>query len=166
MTRQRVDPYETLCQLQEFAEYSPETGKFICIATGKGRSVLIGEQLGHIQKTTGYRYLVIRGNRFSCHALAHLWMKDVWHVGYIDHINGDRDDNRWCNLRVVTAVQNTCNIRAECRGGTGFHKASGKWRAYINLEGKNKHLGLFLSQEEAQAAYDKAYQNRLKQLGL
>lgn len=164
--RNRTSPETTLHLLKWFAKYDPETGIFTCIKTSKGRTVPVGQQLGHIQHTTGYRYISIEGNRFSCHALAYLWMEKLWHKKYLDHINGNRDDNRWSNLREVTCQQNMCNTPAAARGGVGFHKASGKWRAYIKIDGKAKHLGLFLTKDEAVAAHNITYQQRLNHLDL
>jgi hypothetical protein len=154
MTR-AADPKVILSALKKFADYEPETGKFICINTGKGRSVAIGGELGHISKTNGYRYIIINGLRFSCHALAYLWMIGDWHVDQLDHINHCCTDNRWDNLQVSTAQRNQFNrVR---QGGVGFHKASGKYRAYITVNGKAQHLGLFFTKEEAQKAYNAAY---------
>ena len=153
MTRQ-ANPNDTLLELKCFAIYQPDTGRFICKATGKGRTVKIGDELGHISKTTGYRYIIIHGQRFSCHALAHLWMTGKWHTHNIDHIDNNRANNQWSNLRVVTHRANSYNRKTP--GGVGYHKASGKYRAYIVEFGAAKHLGLFSTIEEAKEAHKKA----------
>jgi hypothetical protein len=157
MTKQ-ADPVATLQCLKKFAEYEPETGKFICTHTGKGRTVPIGGELGHISKTVGYKYIVINGSRFSCHALAYLWMTGSWYDGQIDHVNGNRTDNRWRNLRVTTSRGNQCNRLKP--GGVGYHGASGKWRAYITDNGKAIHLGLFNTEDEARSFHSRAYSLR------
>lgn len=65
----------------------------------------------------------------------------------VDHINGNKLDNRKSNLRVVMQVENTRNKHAV--KGHYFHKASGKWAASFC----NQHLGLFDTAEEALSAY-------------
>lgn len=68
-----------------------------------------------------------------------------------DHINNDTLDNRLANLRAVTNRQNAFNQpRAK---GYGFHKASGKWQAYIKLDSKLHYLGIYDTSQEARKAY-------------
>jgi hypothetical protein len=76
----------------------------------------------------------------------------------LDHINGDRGDNSWANLRLVTPSQSNMNmpVRADNKSGHRgvwwFEKAN-KWCAYINANGgKRIHLGLFETMESAVAA--------------
>lgn len=73
-----------------------------------------------------------------------------------DHINGDRLDNRRSNLRVVPRGANQQNVgpgRGSSRfRGVSWHKASGKWNAYVGLNGRRSYLGLFVSEEEAAEA--------------
>ena len=71
----------------------------------------------------------------------------------IDHINQDKLDNRFENLRLVTRQQNAFNNKAK---GYSWHKNKNKWQASIRLNGKLYHLGLFSTQEEARQAYLKA----------
>jgi hypothetical protein len=63
-----------------------------------------------------------------------------------DHIDRDKLNNQKGNLRNATQSLNNYNNGSK---GYGFHKASGKWRAYIDIKGKHMHLGLFLTKEEA-----------------
>jgi hypothetical protein len=74
--------------------------------------------------------------------------------GFIDHINGDKQDNRLCNLRCVSRSENARNRKTAVNntsGYTGVHKdtRSGKWSASIGL-------GYFDTLEEAAAARKKA----------
>lgn len=78
----------------------------------------------------------------------------------VDHINGDRLDNRRENLRIVTSHQNGLNKIKRKEASSkykGVHKCSrsGKYIARIMLGSKRKYLGLFLSEEEAAKAYNK-----------
>jgi hypothetical protein len=81
----------------------------------------------------------------------------------IDHVNGDGLDNRRCNLRVASTVQNAANTAS--RGGRSRFKGvvwngrAGKWQAQISVTTaagvrKCKYLGVFEIEEEAAAAYD------------
>lgn len=72
----------------------------------------------------------------------------------VDHINGNRLDNRKINLRIVTPQQNAINISRRCDNTSGhkgisWDKKSKKWHTYINIKTKRIHLGYFDSLEEA-----------------
>ncbi len=75
----------------------------------------------------------------------------------IDHINGDRHDDRWANLRLATPAENARN-RGVCRrntsGKVGVYpiKPQGLWGADIGKDGRNIHLGRFKILDEAIAA--------------
>jgi HNH endonuclease/AP2 domain len=81
---------------------------------------------------------------------------------YIDHINGDRCDNRRENLRFVTKNESAWNRKdGQSKGtskylGVSFFPETGQWRARITVNKKTVSLGLFGTVEEAQAAYKKA----------
>lgn len=71
----------------------------------------------------------------------------------VDHINGDRLDNRRANLRIVTNAQNAQNRKPTGRHrGVAFHKASGRYRAEATLAGQTRSLGYFDTPEEAAEA--------------
>ncbi len=79
----------------------------------------------------------------------------------VDHINGNRLDNRKENLRLATRSQNRCNCPTYKSSSTGvkgvtFHKHSGQFRARIQINGDRRELGGFGTLIEAEAAYDKA----------
>lgn len=71
----------------------------------------------------------------------------------VDHINGDKLDNRRENLRVCTNAQNNQNLhqRGPYRGAS-WHAQRNRWRAYATLDGKQRHLGYFAAREDAAAA--------------
>ena len=77
----------------------------------------------------------------------------------VDHINGNKLDNRKKNLRRCTQAENSRNRHSTggfsgIRGVT-WHPQSRKWRALIMLNGKSVHIGLFEIKEDAGRAYDK-----------
>jgi hypothetical protein len=75
----------------------------------------------------------------------------------IDHIDGNKSNNRLDNLRLVTHQHNTFN--SKCKGYS-FCKRTKKWMARIGCNGKLYHLGVFNTEEEA----SKAYQDKKAQL--
>ena len=87
-------------------------------------------------------------------------MVNEWPRGCVDHINLNKADNRWVNLRVCSMSQNKGNIRAHKSSKTGVKgvwlKKPGRWEASIMVKSKRHHLGTFNSVQEAKAAYAKA----------
>ena len=82
--------------------------------------------------------------------------KDVPAGKEIDHINGDKTDNRPENLRVVSRRQNGQNQQIHRAGklvGATYFRARGKWQSQIKIRGKHVHLGLFETEAEAHSAY-------------
>lgn len=77
----------------------------------------------------------------------------------VDHINGDRQDNRTENLRWVTGSANTRN-REVCRqatskyNGVRFHEKSGKFLASVWFNRKTVHLGTFTEETKAALAFN------------
>jgi hypothetical protein len=72
---------------------------------------------------------------------------------YVDHINGDKLDNRKSNLRNVTQQQNCWNKRK--KETVGVSKRDGKWRAYFWNGKKQINLGRFINKEDAMNVVDK-----------
>jgi len=69
----------------------------------------------------------------------------------VDHIDGDRLNNAFDNLRVVSNQGN--NFNNHVAKGYSWHKNVGKWCARIKINKKDKHLGVFDTEEAARAAY-------------
>ncbi len=107
----------------------------------------------HVAIDGGYQKLMAHRVVWAMHT-------GQWPEGALDHVNGDRADNRIANLRSATAEQNASNARRRkdktCAKGVCFQKRTGKWRARICAEGKSYHLGLFLTAEAASQAYAQA----------
>ncbi|HEX8610196.1 MAG TPA: HNH endonuclease [Telluria sp.] len=137
--------------------YDPITGAFTWIKPRAG--IRVGAHAGHVSQE-GYVHLGIAGKTIKAHRLA--WL--LTHGGLpeiIDHINGNRADNRIANLRAVTASQNRMNAapRSDSKSrtkGVSWAAREGKWNAQIHVDGKKKFLGYFVEFEAAKVAYEKA----------
>jgi hypothetical protein len=106
-------------------------------------------------------YLWIKGRKYSASRCAWLYMTGAWPVDQVDHIDRDRMNNRWRNLREADNSLNQVNTGLRSDNKTGFKgvywvEAKGKWRARVGVRGRDVHLGYFNTAEEASAAYFKA----------
>jgi len=135
---------------KKMISYNPITGKFIWIS---GRQSLIGEQAGTLNQK-GYRAIGLAGNRYQAHRLAFFLMNGEMPKGHVDHINGDRDDNRWGNLRDIPLHENYKNKRIGKNNKTGIMGVrwcarKAKWIATIYKNKKPCFLGGFRNFFEA-----------------
>lgn len=137
----------TQSRLCEVLRYDRDTGAFFWIKS-TSKKKLVGKIAGNI--TRGYWEIAIDGRQYKAHRLAWLYELGRWPVKDIDHINGERADNRFLNLREATRSQNCMN--RGYRRGVAWHSQMGKWRAYITIKGRQKSLGLFDKKDEAFAA--------------
>ena len=147
--------------LRERLTYNPETGEFLH-RHSFGNRYHAGERAdtpGHAA-LKGYRLVNLLSQKFLAHRAAWLYLHGVWPDKYIDHINGNRGDNRIENLRDVVARTNQENQRvAKVNNKTGFlgvRMEQGLYRARIKANGKTLHIGMFEKAEDASAAYIKA----------
>lgn len=112
--------------------------------TTKGRAIK-GEKVGWLSKH-GYIEAQVQGKRFKAHHL-------VWYIhhGYfpkqLDHIDGDRTNNKIENLRECTTVENARNRKKKNNRALPrnvYHaKTKGKYRVYLTIEGKQISFGTF-----------------------
>jgi hypothetical protein len=108
-------------------------------------------------RKTSYRRVGILGWKFFAHRVIWLYMTGKW-LAEIDHADQDGLNNRWANLREATQAQNKANSGANRNNklgirGVRFRKQCGRFTAQIGVEGKQRYLGLFDTEEEARAAY-------------
>lgn len=155
--RKRTPPSasEVLAEAKELLRYD-EKGGFVWVKLrGRVPLKLIGSVAGG-ESGRGYLTVNILHHRFAVHRLVWLWHNGDWPNGMVDHINGDRKDNRIENLRIVTAVQNVWN-RAKKSGSLAIGVAknsAGKFVSRIQLPGGERvYLGTFETEAEAAAAY-------------
>jgi len=144
-------------RLREVISYDPETGLFRWERPTSNR-VAVGEIAGCLSSTLGYIVVRVDGHMHQAHRLAFLWMTGRYPRGLVDHINRDRTDNRWINLREADYSQNAANSAKHTDNSLGFkgvhiHQQTGRYRAQLAVRGKRVSLGLFDTAEQAHAAY-------------
>ncbi len=137
--------------------YDPVTGRLRHKANR--RRVKAGSCADSTRRADGYRQVALRldGKQYQLKAHRVAWILEHGAIPdglQVDHINGIRDDNRLCNLRLVTQRENDQN-RRKARGYS-WNKGCSKWEAYIRVAGVLRHLGLFTTEAAARAAYLKA----------
>jgi hypothetical protein len=136
--------------LEQMLTYNPDTGIFVWRISDLAEPPIAGTLKQH-----GYIWIVICGVGVYAHRLAWLWMSGCWPRELIDHINGDKSDNRFCNLREANKMQNMMNQGARADSKTGirgvtWHKENKNWIVRIRANGdKYLHLGSFADFDEA-----------------
>jgi len=142
-------------RLKELLIYNPDTGDFSRRVGVKGHEA--GEIVGTIRSDKQV-VICVDYEFHRAHRLAWLYMTGNWPEDQIDHIDGNRGNNKWNNLRAATASQNQANRVYEpgASGARGVHKHGNGWRAKIKLNGKIRYLGTFPTVEEAAEAYKRA----------
>jgi HNH endonuclease/AP2 domain len=145
--------------IKNVLEYNPETGFFFW-KQRFGRRGVPGKRAGTID-FNGYMVVTINGKRFKGHRLAWLVMTGNWPVLAVDHINGDRSDNRFENLREANCSENQHNRRLQRNNKSGYQGVAwdshaGKWRAGIRADGRGINLGGYDTPQEAHTAYLRA----------
>ena len=130
-------------RLMEVLEYFPDTGVFVW----KKRigSVSAGDIARNVSDK-GYVKIKVDKKTYSAHRLAFLYMTGRLPTEHVDHINGNRSDFRWENLREATQGQNNQNL-TRCRvdsktGFIGVSKLGDRYRARISLNGKRVSVGM------------------------
>jgi hypothetical protein len=146
----------TQSNLKELVDYVD--GKLIAKTNSKCRKV--GDTLSSLTDK-GYLKSSVGGKSYRVHRLVFLY-----HHGYmpiqVDHIDGNRMNNKIENLREATSSQNNQNRKATSSSGVKgvvWHKQSKKWVASICVNRKSVHLGSFISIEEAALVANKSRQS-------
>ena len=145
-------------RLKELLSYNPDTGLFTWNKPGLGRrsnGVAGNTQPGEYTKIK-IDYVLYTASR-----LAFLYMEGYFPEHQVDHINRNRSDNRWVNLRHVTQTCNTINSTMRSDNTTGitgvyWYKKDKRWVSIIGIDGKNKYIGSFTDIKDAVLARWKA----------
>ena len=137
--------------------YDKESGEFRWAVSARGIST--GKLAGHIN-AEGYRVIKIGRQAYLAHRLAWFLSNGVWPDAEIDHINGDKADNRIANLREASRSINSQNKRAAQVNnkscgllGVTWNKQHGKWQSKIMVNKALHHVGLFDDANVAHSAY-------------
>lgn len=143
--------------LRKAFDYNPSTGTFTHKLPRRGGA--IGDSALTVHNG-GYAAVNVGGSTYLAHRLIYLYMTGRL-PKIVDHINHNRKDNRWVNLREVDDLDNAKNITLQKNSvskinGVAYHKPTGRYRAYIGINYKQKHLGLFDTLEEAIQARNQA----------
>lgn len=106
----------------------------------------------------GYKVGSIFDKKYTAHRVVFAMVNGFWPEAEVDHIDGDRLNNRPQNLRGATRSQNQCNVgvmRSNTSGakGVSWDRDRKMWRADIMVNYKRKHLGMFETVEEGAQAY-------------
>jgi len=143
--------------LREHFDYNPWTGVLSWrIQTGKMKP---GKQAGSQPKAgdrTHYPSVRLHDRIMLMHRVIYKWMTGE-DPEYIDHINQNKSDNRWANIRSCTQAQNNANIKRQA-SASGYkcvypNCTGTRWVAQITNGGKRRHIGTYDTPEEASAAY-------------
>jgi hypothetical protein len=143
--------------IKQLLWYHPESGDFRW--RNPGGSVKPWDKAGWIAKNTnGNSYIRIKiyGLMHKAHRLAWVYMTGQSPPEFIDHIDGNGNNNAWTNLRLATNKQNGENVKLSKKNKSGhrgvtFHKKFNKWQAKVVHDGQQFYLGLHETAEAAAA---------------
>ena len=138
---------QDLDEIKRHLHYDPATGAI----TYKGKT------FDTAAPSTGYVHVAAGGRLRRAHRLAFLYMEGILPEEEVDHINGNRADNRWSNLRKVTKAENSRNQGLAKNNTSGYvgvtwSEHNQKWRATIKVDYKRMHLGYFRYKFDALSA--------------
>ncbi|OQB10791.1 MAG: hypothetical protein BWY21_00098 [Parcubacteria group bacterium ADurb.Bin216] len=133
--------------LDDLLEYNEYTG----IITSKVHRGPIkpNQRLGCLDNTSGYRYIMINGNRYLEHRLIWYIMNLVWPTNIIDHIDGNRSNNIYSNLRDASYRINSSNKVNNSVLGHNITKQHGNYMITLYHKGVRKSFGTYTSLERA-----------------
>ncbi len=141
--------------------YDMGAGQLVWAIERSNGGKIFGKIAGNLNKE-GYRTLGFLKRRYQVHRLIWYFHYGDWPALDIDHINGNRADNRITNLRLATHRQNLHNTKHHRSGklvGCHFLKSLGRWRAMITIDHKRVFLGMHKTEELAHSAYKEALKN-------
>lgn len=150
----------TPARAADLLDYDPETG-ILRWKERAARCIAVGDVAGAI-KQDGYISVSIGRRSYPAHHIGWAIVNGEWPT-MLDHINGNKADNRIYNLRKCDVGLNTQNQRRAHKSnlssgilGVHFYARTGRWRATIWANGQNHFLGYHATADEAQRVYIEA----------
>lgn len=148
----------TQARLKEVLRYDIEDGSFRWIKSAG--AVKAGNIAGSVTDR-GYLSIGVDMRQYRAHRLAWLYMTGSFPVDQTDHINRNRLDNRWVNLREATSAENKRNRALQANNTSGsngvvWNARNRKWVAQIKLNGEYKWLGSYMTKLAAAYARHQA----------
>lgn len=147
----------TADRIREVSAYNQDRG--LLIATEARQPYIeAGKALGYLRRD-GYWYIGVDGRQYLAHRLIWLHVHGEWPKHVIDHIDGNKSNNRISNLRDVPRYVNQQNIRAPYISsstntlGVIWNKRDKRWYAVVTLNRKKRHIGMFTNKDDAVEAY-------------
>jgi hypothetical protein len=153
-------PLPSAKRVRQLLDYDQATGH-LRWKIQPARNVFAGSAAGTVNKT-GYLCVGIDKKIYRANRIIWLWMTgEDPGPDFIDHIDGDKLNNAFCNLRKASCAQNNRNRKTSHNNTSGYkgvcwHKHEKKWYVSIRVNGIKKHIGCFFDPEMAHAAYCKA----------
>jgi len=117
----------------------------------------IGDKAGYLRKD-GYVNIRINNKNYKAHRLVFVFHHDYM-PEFIDHIDGNKANNKIENLRSATKAQNRMNISLQSNSKSGiknvnWHKKTNKWIVQLGINGKKLHFGTYFDLEVAKFVAD------------
>jgi hypothetical protein len=145
----------TADHIRNILDYNPNTGEFVWKIHHR-RPDLIGKRAGS-PTNTGYWAIAINNQKRLAHRLAWLYMIGHFPEKHLDHRDGNKQNNRFSNLREVDRFGNLQNMRkptiANQSGFLGVSPHQGKWRVQIMIKGERIRISGFDTPEQAYEKY-------------
>ena len=151
-------PLPSQSRLLELFSYDPKSGELRWRVSQRGASV--GSLSGYV-RSQGYRCVSVDGQQFLAQRLIWKLMTGCEPKAFIDHKDGDKDNNRWRNLREATKADNQQNCKkyatntSSMKGVTWVPNLQ-KWKAVINANNYRHYLGVFSTFSDAAHARELA----------
>jgi hypothetical protein len=150
--------------LKSILHYDPSDGKWTWIRDSK--RTWKGRPAGSL--SLGYLRIAIDQKLYRSARLAVLYMTGEWPDYEVDHINGIKDDDRWCNLRKADRRNNAMNIGLTSANTSGYkgvyyNKRQKMWLAQIRIDGVKTSIGFYDTAEKAGKAYQEYALKRHKE---
>ena len=150
--------------LKSILHYNPETGIWTWISARP--KIRIGDIAGGI--VHGYLSIKINGKKYFAHRLAWLYMTGEWPTEEIDHMDLNRKNCKWNNLREASRTQNFANQRKYSNNKSGikgvcWDKSANKWLAQIQINKQKIMLGFYENVKDAAEVYAKAAKEYFKE---